>query len=123
MMGNKWMCFYKRKPCGRNTTCTSVFHVAWAKNNKTFNLPATYEFLIKTGTSGVDSSGSTEPDSSLSYVGGDSSATKQLVVTAKGLVNENRQNTKVVLDHYKDNAVDSDISTFVSDLQTAWGLN
>ena len=97
--------------------------MAWAKNKQTFTLPATHEFHIKTGTAGVDSSGSTQPDSSLRSGGGDSAATKLLVGTAEGLVNENRQNTKAVLEHYKANAVDSDIYTFMSDLQTAWGLN
>ena len=64
--------------------------MAWAKNKKTFTLPATHEFCIKTGTSGFDSSGSTQPDSSLSSGGGDLAATTLLVGTAKGLVNENR---------------------------------
>ena len=86
------------------------------KNKKTFTLPATHEFRIKTGTSGFDSSSSTQPDSSLSSGGGDSAATKLLVGTAEGLVNENRQNTKAVLEHYKANAVDSDLSKFMSDL-------
>ena len=122
MMGNKWMCFFKRKPCGWNTTHTSGFHVAWAKNKKIFTLPVTHEFCIRTETAGVDYSSSTQPDSSLSSGGGDQEATKSLVGTAKGLFNDNRQNTKAVLGHYKANAVDSDLSTFMSDLQTAWGL-
>ena len=71
MMGNKWMCFCKRKPCGWNTTHTSGFHVAWAKNKKMFTLSATHKFRIKTRTAGFDSSSSTQPDSSLSSGGGD----------------------------------------------------
>ena len=63
MMGRKWMCFCKRKLCGWNTTHTYGLHVAWAKEKKTFNLPATHEFRIKTGTAGFDSSSSTQPDS------------------------------------------------------------
>ena len=97
--------------------------MAWAKNKKTFTLPATHEFYIKIGTDVFDSSGSTQPDSSLSSGGGDLAATKLLVGTAKFLVNENWQKTKAVLEHYKANAVYSDISTFISDLQTSWGLN
>ena len=116
MIGNKWMCFCKHKPCGRNTTHTSGFHVAWSKNKKLFTLSATHEFRIKFGTSGFDYIGSTQPDWSLSSGGGDLSATKLLVGTAKVLVNENRQNTKVVLEHFKANSVDSDLSTFMSDL-------
>ena len=97
--------------------------MAWAKNKKTFTLPATHEFCIKIGTAGVKPSVSTHPDSLLSSGGGDLEATKSLVGTDEGLVNENRQKTKAVLEHYKANAVDNDISTFMSDLQTAWGLN
>ena len=93
------------------------------KNKQTFTLPSTHEFSIKTGTDGVDSSGSTQPDSSLRSGGGDFASTKFLVGTAKGLVNESRKNTEATLEHYKANAVDSDLSTFMSDLQTAWGLN
>ena len=123
MMGKKWICFCKRNPCGWNTTHTSGFHVAWAKNNKTFTLPATHELCIKTGTGGLNSSSSIQIYSSLSSGGGDLAATKLLVGTAEGLMNENIQNTKAVLEHYKANAVYSDLSTFMSDLQTAWGLN
>ena len=97
IMGNKWMCVCKRKTCGWNTTHTSGFHVAWEKNKKMFTLPATHEFRIKTGTTVFDSSGSTQPDSSLSSGGGDLAATKSLVGTAEGLVNENRQTIKVLL--------------------------
>ena len=121
MMGNKLMCFCKSKPCGWNTTHTYGFHVDWAKNKETFTLPTTHEFRIETGTAGFDSSGLAQPDLSLSSRGGDLAATKWLVGTSKGLVNENRQKTKAVLDHYKANAEDSDISTFMSDLQTYWG--
>ena len=123
MMGNKWICFCKRKPCVWNSTHTSGFHVALAKNKKTFTLPATHEFCIKTGTAGFDYSSSKHPDLSLSSGGGNLSVTKSLVGTAGGLVNENRQKTKVVLEHYKAYAVDSDIYTFLSDFQTDWGLN
>ena len=63
MMGNKWMLFCKRKTYGWNTTNTSRFHMDWAKNKKTFNIPATREFRKKTGTDGVDYSVSTQPDS------------------------------------------------------------
>ena len=87
MMGNKWMFFCKRKPCGWNTTHTYWFHVAWVKNNKTFTLPATHEFRIKTRTAVFDSSGSTQSDYSLRSVGGDSASTKLLVGIAKVLVN------------------------------------
>ena len=51
------------------------------------------------------------------------SDTKSLVRTAEGLVNDNMQKTKAVLEHYKSNAVDSNLSTFMSDLQTDWGLS
>ena len=95
----------------------------WAKNKETFTLPTTHEFRIKTEIAGFDSSGSTQPDSSLSSGRGDLAATKILVGTSKGLVNENSQKTKAALEHYKANAVDSDLSTFMSDFQTAWGLN
>ena len=97
--------------------------VAWEKNKKTFTLPATHEFRISTGTYGFDSSGYTQTDLSLISRGGDLAAIKLLVGTAKGLVNENRKNTKAALEHFKANSVDSDLSTFMSDLQTAWGLN
>ena len=123
MMGNKWMLFCKRKTYGWNTTNTSRFHMDWAKNKKTFTLPATHEFCIKTGTAGFDSSSSTQPELSPRSGGGYLAAAKFLFGTAEGLINENRQNTKAVLEHYKENAVDSDLSTFMSDLQTAWGLN
>ena len=116
MMRNKWMCFCKRKPCGWNTTHTSGFHVAWAKNKKTFTLPATHEFCIKTGTAGFEYSSSTQPDSSLISEGGYLAATRLLVGTVGGLVNENRKKTKTVLEHYKANYVDSYLSTFMSDL-------
>ena len=122
-MENKWMCFCKRKPCGWNTTHTSGFHVAWAKNKKMFTLSATHKFRIKTGTAGFDSSSSTQPNLSLILGGRDLAATKSLVGTAKGLVNENRQKTKAALEHYKANTVDIYLSTFMSDLQTDWGLN
>ena len=122
MMGNNWMCFCKRNICSWNTTHTSGFYVAWAKNKKMFTLPATHEFCIKTGTGGFNSSSSTHLDSSLSSGGGYLTATKSLVRTAEGMFNENIQKIKAVLEHYKVNAVDSDLSTFVSDLQTDWGL-
>ena len=95
----------------------------WAKNKETFTLPTTHEFRIKTEIAGFDSSGSTQPDSSLSSEGGDLAATKFLVGTSKGLVNENTQKIKSVLEHYKANYVDIDISAFMSYLQTYWGLN
>ena len=76
MMGNKWMCFCKRKPCDWNTTHTSGFHMAWAKNKKTFTLPATHESYIKTGTARFDYSGSTQPELSLSSGVGYLAATK-----------------------------------------------
>ena len=81
MMGNKWMFFCKSKPCGWNTTHTSGFHVDWAKNNKTFTLPATHEFRIKTRPAGVDSIGFTQPYLLLRSGGGDLEATKFLVGT------------------------------------------
>ena len=59
MMWNKWMCFFKHNPCGWNTSHTSGFHVAWEKKKKTFTLPATHEFHIKTRTAIFESSGST----------------------------------------------------------------
>ena len=93
------------------------------KYKKTFTLPATHDFCIKTGTAGFDSSSSTQSESSLNSGGVDLSATNSLVGTADGLVNENIQKTKAVLEHYKANAVDSYLSTFMSDLQTAWELN
>ena len=99
MMVNKWMCFCKRNTCGWNTTHTYGFHVDWGENKKKFTLPATYEFCIKTGTAEVDYSGSTQTESSLGSGGGYLKATKLLVETAEILVNENRQNTKAVLEH------------------------
>ena len=91
------------------------------KKKETSTLPATHGFRIKTGTAGFDFSSSTQPDSLFRSGGGDSSATKLLVGTAEGLVNENRQNIKAALEHYKANAVDSDLSTFMPDLLTDWG--
>ena len=90
--------------------------MAWEKNKKTFTLPTTHEFRIKIGTDGVDSSVSTESELSLRSEGGYLDATRLLVGTAESLVNENMQNTKALLKHYKANAVDSDLYNFMSDL-------
>ena len=44
LMGNNWMCFCKRTECGWNSTHTSGFHAAWAKNKSNFSLLAKHEF-------------------------------------------------------------------------------
>ena len=61
-----------------------------------------------------------EADSSLSSIPGTSGG---LIGSAAGFDRDNKEKTKSVLEHYKNNAEDSDLSSFCLDLQTAWGLN
>ena len=118
MEGNKWMCFCKRKTCQWNTTLTSGLHAAWVQDKATFILPSTHEFRIKMGTSDeapTEATPATDTDSSRS---GMSSMT-----AAGGFASLNASKTNAVLEHYKTNSQDSDMSALMSDLQTAWGLN
>ena len=51
-------------------------------------------------------------------------ATSLVGVISGGLVgDEVRRKTKDVLEHYKANATDPDLSSCMSDLMGAWGLN
>ena len=42
---------------------------------------------------------------------------------AGGFASLNASKTNAVLDHYKTNLQDSNLSALISDLQTTWGLN
>ena len=42
---------------------------------------------------------------------------------AGGFASLNESKTNAVLEHYKTNSQDSDLSALISYLQTAWGLN
>ncbi len=45
------MCRCNKASCGWNETHTTKFHAAWRKDPKSFKLPPTYYFMIKTGKS------------------------------------------------------------------------
>ena len=45
------------------------------------------------------------------------------MTAAGGFTSLNASKTNAVLDHYKTNLQDSDLSALMSDLQNAWGLN
>ena len=124
LFGNKWMCHCKHKSCQWNTTHTSGFHTAWENNKKTFLLPSNHPYRHKTETN-VEATSSDQSDSSLSSGGGNLIAATSLVgVISGGLVgDEVRRKTKDVLEHYKANATDPDLSSCMSDLMGAWGLN
>ena len=118
MKGNKWMCFCKRKTCQWNTTHTSGFHDDWVKDKATFILPSTHNFRIKMITSDESPAAATPATDT------DSSRSGMLSMTgAGGFASLNAYKTNAVLDHYKTNSQDSDLSALMSDLQTAWGLN
>ena len=92
------------------------------QNKSSFNLPATHEFSVKTGTASKPSQKGEPATDASNYV---SSLTSYIRQTGdlSGIVTANKDITKAVLEHYKSNAADSDISTLMADLQTAWGLN
>ena len=121
-MGNNWMCFCKRGSCGWNTTHTSKFHAAWSKNKGSFSLPATHEFRKKTAPAD-DSSGINSSLSSTGTGGSAGGATGAVVGAMAGFVAPNKEKTKEILEHYMKNSDDSDLSSFASDLHTAWNLN
>ena len=101
-------------------THTSGFNAAWAKNNSKFSLPDTHKFRIKSGTATVIYYKiKPAPDSSSAV----SSLTGYFIKHAGALAQQNGDNTKAVLEHYKSNEEDSDMPSFVADLQTDWGLN
>ena len=92
------------------------------KNKNNFTLPVTHQFRIKFTTPQPpnDTYIPGEADSPLSSITGTYGG---LIGSAAGFAQENKEKTKSVLEHYKSNAEDSDLSSFCSDLQTAWGLN
>ena len=87
-------------------------------------LPSNHPYRHKTETN-VEATSSDQSDSSLSSGGGNLIAATSLVgVISGGLVgDEVRRKTKDVLEHYKANATDPDLSSCMSDLMGAWGLN
>ena len=116
--GNKWMCFCKCKFFQWNTNHTSGFYAAWVKEKATFILTSTHEFRIKMGTSEeapVEATPATDADLLRS---GMSSMTG-----AGRFASLNASKTNAVLEHYKTNLQDSDLSALMYDFQTAWGLN
>ena len=120
LMGNKWMWFFNGTACGWNLTHTSEFHAAWLNETSKLSLPTTHKFRIKYGTANVTSSkGETATDS----LSARSSLYWYFIGHAGDLAQKNEENNKAMLDHYKINADDSDLSNFVADLKTAWGLN
>ena len=119
-MGSKWMLFCKRTEFRCNSTHTSGFHAAWAKNKSNFSLPATHKFHIKSGTDPVPSSKG-NPSTYSSSTG--SSLNSSFLRHSVNLAQQNGYKTKATLDHYKSNAEDRDLSSSVDDLLTAWWLN
>ena len=113
------MCFCKRTACGWNLTHTYGFHAEWANIKSKFSLLATHKFHIKSGTATVISSKG-EPDTDSLSTG--SSQTGSFLEHAGVLTHHNGDKNKAVLDHYRSNAEDSDLSYFFADIQTAWGL-
>ena len=116
------MYFCKRKDCGWNTTYTSGFHPVWMQNKYSFTLPMTHNFLVKTGTTSKPSQKG-EPATYDSTYG--SSLTSYIVQTGalSGMVTANKDSTKAVLENYKINAAESDMSALMADLHHSWGLN
>ena len=114
------MCFCKRTACGWNLTHTYGFHAEWANIKSKFSLLATHKFHIKYGTATFTSS-KVEPSTD------SSSAESSLAVSFLGhdgaLARHNGDKTNAVLDHYKSNVKDSNMSSFVANLQTDWGVN
>jgi hypothetical protein len=131
MVGNEWMCFCNRKACGYNKTHTSGFHAAWSKNKKGFRLPSTHEFMVRTGNTNsgggnasagnADAAPAAAAASVQSQQGADGAA--GLAGMANGLAHLHKDKTKKVLEHYKNNAQDSDLASMCADLQEIWGLN
>ena len=62
MMGNKWMFFLQGQALWLEYHSYFWIPCGLGKNKKTFTLPVTHEFHIKTGTAVFESSGSTQPD-------------------------------------------------------------
>ena len=122
LMGNKWMCFCKRKYCGWNTTHTSGLYSAWMQNKSSFTLPMTHKFCVKTDTESKPSQKgelTTDVSTSGSLL---NSSIAQTGIFA-GIITSNKDSTKAVLGHYKSNAADIDLSALMADFHTAWGLN
>ena len=96
LMGNKWICFCKRKECGWNTTHTYGFHSAWVQNKSSFNIHATHKFRVNSGTAS-ETSKKGEPPTDASTAGSSMTGfirhTGALVV----IVNANKDSTKYVL--------------------------
>ena len=91
------------------------------QNKSSFTLPETHEFCVKTGTSSKPSQKG-EPTTYASAAGSllDSSIIQTGALA--GIINANKDSTKAVLEHYKINAEDSDMSALMADLKTALGF-
>ena len=103
-------------------THNSGFNSEWMQNKSSFTLPATHYIRVKTGAASKPSKKG-EPATDTSTAG--SSLTSSIGQTGAlaGIIIANKDSTKAVLEHYKRNAADSDMSALMADLQTAWELN
>jgi len=122
------MCFCSRKGCGWNKTHTSGFHAAWNKDKKGFRLPSAHEFMVKkvpggdSSGDGGNNAGDASGTAAASQLQGADSA-EGLAGMSAGMVLQHKEKTNKVLEHYKNNAQDSNLSSMCADLQEIWGLN
>ena len=92
------------------------------QNKSYFTLPATHKFCVKTGTASKPSQKG-EPDTYASTDGSLLISSIGQTGVLAGIVTANKDSTKAVLEHYRSNAADNDLSVFIYYLQTTWGLN